>query len=160
MLSGSWRYLPARRHVVSPSCRFTCMDTVPLHTTVHHRRSPCKLMHADHACTLAKACSVQWCLPDETSSSAPEEPFVHAAGAVTVWTVPSHLRPLASGLSTVMPHLLGDVPILPITGWIQSAPPLPGMVVLKATGHTQPEYATMCSMPLLSCSVQCVCLCS
>ena len=59
---------------------------------------------------------------------------MHAAGAVTVWTVPSHLRPLASGLSTVMPHLLGDVPILPITGWIQSAPLHLGMFGMHQLG--------------------------
>ena len=43
------------------------------------------------------------------------------AGAVIVWTVPLRLRPLASGLGTVVPHLLGDVPILPIVGWVQGA---------------------------------------
>ena len=44
-------------------------------------------------------------------------------GAVIVWTVPTRLRPLASGLGTVMPHLLGDVPILPIVGWLQGSCP-------------------------------------
>jgi hypothetical protein len=40
-----------------------------------------------------------------------------------VWTVPVRLRPLASGLGTVAPHLLGDVPILPIVGWVQGSCP-------------------------------------
>ena len=46
------------------------------------------------------------------------------AGGVIVWTAPVRLRPLASGLGTVVPHLLGDVPILPVVGWLQGARPL------------------------------------
>ena len=46
------------------------------------------------------------------------------AVTVTVWSVPTRLRPLASGLAQVMSHVLGDVPSPPLVGLLQGMPRL------------------------------------
>ena len=40
--------------------------------------------------------------------------------ALSMWAVPSVLRPLAISLMTVVIHLLGDVPSPPLLGWLQA----------------------------------------
>ncbi|KAL0043420.1 hypothetical protein WJX79_004259 [Trebouxia sp. C0005] len=42
-----------------------------------------------------------------------------ASGAVVVWSVPTRLRPLASGISAIASHILGDVPTPPLVGLLQ-----------------------------------------
>ncbi|KAL3134907.1 hypothetical protein ABBQ32_007873 [Trebouxia sp. C0010 RCD-2024] len=41
------------------------------------------------------------------------------SGAVTVWSVPTRLRPLASGIAAIASHILGDVPTPPLVGLMQ-----------------------------------------
>ena len=41
---------------------------------------------------------------------------------VTVWSVPTRLRPLASGMAQVAGHVLGDVPSPPLVGLLQGVP--------------------------------------
>lgn len=43
------------------------------------------------------------------------------AVTVTVWSVPTRLRPLASGMVQVTSHVLGDVPAPPLVGLLQGA---------------------------------------
>lgn len=39
--------------------------------------------------------------------------------AISMWSVPSGLRPLAMSLMTIAIHLFGDVPSPPLLGWLQ-----------------------------------------
>ena len=52
------------------------------------------------------------------------EPWLCAV-TVTVWSVPTRLRPLASGMVQVASHVLGDVPSPPLVGLLQGdCPPI------------------------------------
>ena len=37
----------------------------------------------------------------------------------SVWSVPTRLRPLASGIAAIASHILGDVPTPPLVGLLQ-----------------------------------------
>ena len=41
------------------------------------------------------------------------------ASAICLWAVPKRLRPFSTALTTVLVHLLGDVPSPPFLGWLQ-----------------------------------------
>lgn len=51
-----------------------------------------------------------------------EEACTGRADAVSMWTVPVHLRPAGQAFQVICMHAFGDVPLPPITGVIQGPP--------------------------------------
>lgn len=52
-----------------------------------------------------------------------QEAGAGVADAVSMWTVPVHLRPAGQAFQVICMHAFGDVPLPPITGVIQGLPP-------------------------------------
>lgn len=54
----------------------------------------------------------------QTHQSYPLTPQAPSLG-ILLWSCPAHLRPFVLSASEVVQHLLGDVPMPPLVGWLQ-----------------------------------------
>ena len=56
----------------------------------------------------------------------------------SVWAVPTRLRPLASGVSAIASHILGDVPTPPLVGLLQG-----NLIPVTKLPHARHHIATV-----------------